>query len=671
MSVRSWLILFLIFLFTTFPVIVLGAYTYRTISDSLTHSTLERRIALAKLGAATIQERLDRLVELAVLGANEDRLAVYIEQGKWNQALETIKSLPSLSPFIDRIFLADPAGIETAAFPLDPTVIGKDFSHRDWYKGVSEGWQPYVSGLYQRAAVPQINVVAVAVPIFKGGREEKPLGILVVQAPVTTFGNLTQLTNEAEGFFYLVDTEGNLIFHPDYMTSKDIVNFKDNESVRLVLQGKTGYVQLFNKMEDQERINAFWPIGKYGWGVVMTQLINSAFAERQASLAKVLVVWSVITFFSAAFNFVLLWFISQLADQRERERKILETINVGIYVMDTSGRINYINSSVERITGFSRKEIIGKVAPRFFQFYTFEGKVVAFYDRPFVTVMRIGKTQVFLFILSTKSGSKIPVEVVMTPIVVGGIKVGAVATIEDISERYALDKAKDEFITTSAHQLNSPLGQIRWNLDLFLNKYSAKLPRDAKQLLHDAHDSTTSLAALVNDLLVASRVTQDRLQEHPIAFKPEKAIRKFIEGLKPFIKEKNISVKVETKADISDLKLDELAFQQVMENILRNAIKYNKENGSILIHLEKENTDLLITVSDTGIGIPKKDIGSLFGKFYRASNAAKDGISGTGLGLYVVKAYVERWRGKVWIESEEGKGTTVYLRIPYEKDTAR
>lgn len=660
---RQLFLLVILMITTSLPVVLLGVYAYRAVYESLTNSTLERRVSLAKLGAATVTERLNRLVDLAVLYSEHEEVVSAVETGKWEEAISPLKLLPSVIPFIDRAFLTDVKGIEKVAFPNDPSVIGRDFSFREWYKGVSREWKPYVSGIYQRAAAPKLNLIAIAVPVFGQSNQRQPIAILVIQTPISSFSSVAEVV-DVEGYLYLVDHNGNFVSHPDYKTESEIVSGLNTPPVPTVLSGKAGYLEFFNKRANENELSAYWPISEYNWGAVMTEPTSSAFAARNWGLKQVVIVWAVITCISVLLTFILFRFVMMLTLQREREHAILEYLGEGILVVDRAGKITQTNASAEKIYGFSRQELLGKYAPTFFHLSDLEGKEIPTGEKPFPIVARTMKPFSVEVLMRNKSGNSVPVYIVASPIIYDGEFAGAVAVLSDITERYQLDKAKDEFITTAAHQLNSPLGQIRWNLDLFLKKYASKLAQPAKNMIHDAHDSTISLAALVNDLLVASRVTEDHLQGHPVSFKPTDALRKLIVDLKPFITERKITCTIKEVGEIPPLVLDQLAFRQVFENLVRNAIKYNHKEGNIVIQLKKQESELLISVADTGIGIPKEDFDSLFGKFFRASNVTKNGLSGTGLGLFVVKAYVERWQGKVWIESEQGKGTTVFVRIP-------
>lgn len=658
----------LLLVLTLGPILVLGSFTYSTIYSSLTNYTLQRRIALARQGSISIEERLDRLVDLAKLESNEDRMAEMVTAGKWDQAVALIKNLPDVNPLVDRILIADAKGIEKSAYPYDATVIGQDFSGREWYKGVSQKWAPYVSGIYRRAAAPQKNVIAISTPIFSSpGGGGEPLAILVLQIPVSAF-DFVEVGDSTAGLFYVVDHNGNTIFHPSIDTEQNIINVKDSPPVKMASQGSSGYIQFYSEGDKEAMLSAFYPLSKYGWATIMSQPASAAFFERDSILKSMILIWALLCVFSFVLSLAIYRFLVMLSQFREREGIILDGLGEAVIVVDPKGQIVYVNQATEKLTGYTKRELIQQ-SIMFLKLLDEKERPIPAEGRPVFIAGKSKKTASFQYFLRSKSGRTVPIYITASPLIEESKLRGMVTVFADVTERHELEKAKDDFITTAAHQLNSPLGQIRWNLDLFLKKFSKNLPKQAHELIANAHDSTTSLAALVNDLLIATRVSQGRLQEHPVPFAPVEALRKYIQGLEPFIKDAKLKVSLEVVGEVRMLNLDQLAFQQVFENILRNAIKYNKISGSIDVRIEGQDDSVLISVADTGIGIPESEMTSVYSRFFRASNAQKMMISGTGLGLYVVKSYVDRWNGKIEIESRENEGTVVRVRIPYEPNS--
>ncbi|MBI3342013.1 HAMP domain-containing histidine kinase, partial [Candidatus Curtissbacteria bacterium] len=156
-----------------------------------------------------------------------------------------------------------------------------------------------------------------------------------------------------------------------------------------------------------------------------------------------------------------------------------------------------------------------------------------------------------------------------------------------------------------------------------------------------------------------------KIVDIPEEFEVAKCIKNLIAMQTGIAKQKNITLSFsEGNAGSVKLYLDLKLFSQVVLNVLSNALKYSETKGDVEIGLDREGKTIQISVVDDGIGIPEKEIGMVFDKFFRASNAAKHAEEGTGLGLYVVKSYVQRWGGTVVIDSTEGHGTRVIINLP-------
>src|SRR3989338_658950 len=147
------------------PALTIGCFSYIRLHQVLTQATFERRQSIARLAASVLQEKFSRLIDTGVSLATRVQFRHLVSQGQWEEAIKIFEEIPNNFSYIERIFLTDPEGTLRADYPPLPSVRGKNFSFRDWYKGVRQNWQPYISQAYQRTAAPQYNVVAITVPI--------------------------------------------------------------------------------------------------------------------------------------------------------------------------------------------------------------------------------------------------------------------------------------------------------------------------------------------------------------------------------------------------------------------------------------------------------------------------------------------------------------------------
>jgi len=243
-----------------------------------------------------------------------------------------------------------------------------------------------------------------------------------------------------------------------------------------------------------------------------------------------------------------------------------------------------------------------------------------------------------------------------------GVPVRMIGVVSDITERKKAEKMKSDFVSFVTHQLRTPLSGIKWMLELASG--DVEDPEEMKSFVQDARASTDRLIRLVNDLLDVSRLERGALQVHHSEIDLADLTRSVLGEISPLMQEKGQDVSVQTGEDLSSVRADPQMLRQVVLNLISNAMKYTPREGRINIAVRRAGNRLRWEVTDTGIGIPKSDLGRLFEKFYRAENAQAVETEGTGLGLYLVRLILEQFGGKVWCTSEEGVGSTFAFTLP-------
>lgn len=231
----------------------------------------------------------------------------------------------------------------------------------------------------------------------------------------------------------------------------------------------------------------------------------------------------------------------------------------------------------------------------------------------------------------------------------------------DVSKHHGLQRAKMDFVTIASHQLRTPLSIIKWYVDYVLSGDAGELNLEQKRYLSEIYMNNERLIELVNALLDASRIDVGTFSIEPkpgnIVEAAEEALEKFI----PDILKKEIIV--DKKFDeIPEINLDAKLIRIVFANIISNAVKYTPQGGKIRFVIKKTDTNIFIQISDTGCGIPREYQPKIFTKMFRADNAKKIETTGTGLGLYISKAVIEKSGGKIWFESPS-------LELFLEKET--
>jgi signal transduction histidine kinase len=268
-----------------------AAHYYASVKSDLTGVVMARRAAVAQLAAATLSERLDRMLDIGVSLATRVRFAELLAAGQWDAAVQVLKSVPADFRFVESVFLADLSGTVMADVPALNT-RGQNFAHRDWFQGVSRSWKPYVSGVYRRTALPQRALFAVAVPVLHRGTA--PAGVLVLQIQLETFFDWARTIDPgAGGTVYVVDGKGVAAFDSRNASSLELADLSAHPAVARLLRGASGVETV------GEYVYAFMP-GRHGWDVVVEQPAAQAFAARDAQLRFVQFAYALTALFLAA-----------------------------------------------------------------------------------------------------------------------------------------------------------------------------------------------------------------------------------------------------------------------------------------------------------------------------------------------------------------------------------
>jgi signal transduction histidine kinase len=268
-----------------------AAHYYASVKSDLTEVVMARRAAVAQLAAATLSERLDRMLDVGVSLATRVRFAELVAAGQWDAAVQIMKSVPSEFRFVEHLSLNDVHGTAMVGVPAIGG-RGRNLAHRDWYQGVSRAWKPYVSGVYRRSGTPQRNVFAVAVPVLD--RSNAPVGILVLQVQLESFFDWAPAIDPGPGgTVYVVDGAGAAAFDSRKPLQSEINDLSSHPAVARLLRGESG-VEVMG-----EYVYAFMP-GRHGWDVVVEQPAAQAFASRDAQLRFVQFAYALTALFLAA-----------------------------------------------------------------------------------------------------------------------------------------------------------------------------------------------------------------------------------------------------------------------------------------------------------------------------------------------------------------------------------
>jgi len=242
---------------------------------------------------------------------------------------------------------------------------------------------------------------------------------------------------------------------------------------------------------------------------------------------------------------------------------------------------------------------------------------------------------------------------------------GAVVTIADITGMRMLDQLKNEFVAKVSHELRSPLSTIHEQLALVLRDLMGEMPENDHYILTRAQEKTQGLISVIGDLLDLSRIEEGLICKDPKTVEVDDLLTGIIEFLKTRADKKKQTLALTLPAEkLPPITADPLALESIFGNLIANAINYTQEGGTITVTLDLAGINMRVKVSDNGFGIESKYLEKIFERFYRVKNEKTRYITGTGLGLPIVKGLVDSMGGLIEVDSTPGEGTTFTVLIP-------
>ncbi|VTS12949.1 cell wall metabolism sensor histidine kinase VicK [Streptococcus pseudoporcinus] len=350
-----------------------------------------------------------------------------------------------------------------------------------------------------------------------------------------------------------------------------------------------------------------------------------------------------------------------LAQEKNRLASILAYMSDGVLATDRTGQIMMINETAQKQMNISREEalkknitdLLGSESP-----YTYRELVS---QTPIVTLNRRDETGEFItlrlrFALNRRES---------------GFISGLVVVLHDTTEQEKEERERRLFVSNVSHELRTPLTSVKSYLEAL---DEGALKEDiAPSFIKVSLDETNRMMRMISDLLNLSRI-DNQVTALAVEMTNFTAFMTSILNRFDLVRNQN-TVAGKTYEIIRDypiksiwLEIDNDKMTQVIENILNNAIKYSPDGGKIRVKMKTTESQLIISISDQGLGIPKKDLPLIFDRFYRVDKARSRAQGGTGLGLAIAKEIVKQHKGFIWAKSDYGKGSTFTIVLPYDKD---
>ncbi len=349
---------------------------------------------------------------------------------------------------------------------------------------------------------------------------------------------------------------------------------------------------------------------------------------------------------------------------RRQQQLILAAVDDGIFGMDLEGRFTFVNSAAARMLGFSADHLIGKYTHETIHHHHADGSIHSPSNCAILKALERGEAvRIRDDVFWRADNTSFPVEYAANPILDDGKISGMVVSFQDVAEQRRLDRMKDEFISTVSHELRTPLTSLRASLGLIASGSLEKRPEKQKQMIEVALANSDRLIRLVNDIL-----DFDAGEREGMALD-----RKVIPAIDLLRRASDIAHSEAIHAGIAfrfdapayTVYADEERVLQVVTELIHNAIKFSPEHTVIRLSAEQFTSDQVkITIADQGRGIPEDKLEFIFERFRQGDASDSRDLGGTGMGLALCRQIIRQHGGRIWVDSEVGKGSSFQFTLP-------
>jgi PAS domain S-box-containing protein len=653
----------------------------------------EREIESAQLQNDLVRARtVAALVERDFASAENDLVSIADRQAfqiSWAK-----RDLPALDLHLQEARRLEPSLLFASVYELDGTmraispydsIVGRNFGHRDWYRGITALWKPYVSGVY-RTALPHPLVVAVSVPIRN--EQGQPAGILMAPYALDQLAHtFNALEAGSPGELYVVDQHGFMVAAPGIDPLAEPSRAPQTEVASLALAGQEGSGRFRNGKRDD--FVAYAPVSKLGWAVIYRRPARLAMAtalrlRRRTFLTGLYLL--LIDLATAILAAALVRRQGKLVTANQKLHRELEdvvakssqareeldrffTLSIEILgIASFDGYFKRLNPAWEKTLGYSTKELMAApytdfIHPDDLKSTVQEAEKLAAGGEPISFENRYRCKDGSYRWLSWTAISDPKQQLIY-------------AGARDITERRRTEAAlqqakeeaergskfKDQFLSTMSHELRTPLNAVLGFSDLLANETYGPLNQRQQRYVHHIHTGGQHLLRLISDILDVSKIEAGRMELALEVLPIEMTFGEVLSAMGP-LADKKFQVLSQTAAPDLSVRADSTRFKQVLMNLLGNAIKFTPNGGRVELSARLIDGQVRIEVRDNGPGIPVQEQKRIFEAFYRLRDSGKK-TEGTGLGLAITHRLVELHGGELSLESQVGQGSCFYFSLP-------
>jgi PAS domain S-box-containing protein len=354
---------------------------------------------------------------------------------------------------------------------------------------------------------------------------------------------------------------------------------------------------------------------------------------------------------------------------RKRDELVLAAVGEGIFALDADGGVTVANPAAARMLGRSLEELVGKPHHNLVHHSQAGGSPLPETECAINLTLADGEARyVDGDVFWRKDGSSFAVEYTCTPLVEDVISRGVVILFRDVTERRAVERMKDEFVSIVSHELRTPLTSIKGSLGLIASGMLGDVPERGRRMLDIAISNSERLVHLINDILDIEKLDSGGVIMNLKPCNAADLMTQAVETIRPLAMESGVTVAVTPMW--AQLSVDPDRIQQALTNLLSNAIKFSDWGGRVWVSAERRDGELQVEVRDQGRGIPPHHLETIFERFQQVDASDSREKGGTGLGLSICRSIVKKHRGRIWAMSVLGKGSTFYFTLPLAKADA-
>ncbi|MCR4427843.1 MAG: PAS domain S-box protein [Caldiserica bacterium] len=346
-----------------------------------------------------------------------------------------------------------------------------------------------------------------------------------------------------------------------------------------------------------------------------------------------------------------------LREEEERFRHLFTSIPDGVVLFDQSQTILEVNDSLLASLGYKREELLGKNIS-----ILNHPDSQAAAQQLFEEVVQKGSAKKEILNI-TKNGEAIPVEIFTTKIQYGG-KTAFIGVSRDLRERKKFEQLKNDLLYAISHEMKTPIQSLMALVDIYSSLDPVHLAARAEELFEVMRRNIFRLKQLVDNFLEAQKLEQEAIKLAPSSFEIYQAIIETQEMMSPYAALRRVRLQNRFPPEELIIFADRERLIEVFTNLYSNALRFSPKEGTVTTSIQKKGDFLEVAISDQGPGIPENEMENLFERFFRPQSPNLKAMAGTGLGLYISRKIIESHGGKIWVETQEGEGTTIRFTLP-------